>query len=200
MGVPFRSSGASAEAGRKRRLSLRTSPLFGRTERVFFARTAADLGRAFAAGASLGRRPGRIAATGAGLFRGTALGRGAAGCARGATVVCGLEPRGARRAAGGGGGGGGGGGATRGRGFGRFGFGSGFGAGCGSGLGEGVVAGVGVGSVGTSDGDASPASACEDAKPKLEIARTTVASLMRRGRREAAAGGPFISLELVHAR
>jgi hypothetical protein len=164
-------------------------------------RTVPDLPRAFGTGASLGRRPGRIAATGAGFFRGTALGREAAGCARGATVLCGLECRGARRAAGGGGGGGGGGGATRGRGFGRFGFGSGFGAGCGSGLGAGVTAAVvGVGSVGTSDGEASPASACEEAKPKLEITRTIVASQMRRGRREAAACGPFISFELVHAR
>jgi hypothetical protein len=79
-------------------------------------------------------------------------------------------------------------------------LGSGFGAGCGSGLGAGVVAVVGVGSVGASDGEASPASACEEAKPKLEIARTIVASQMRRLRREAAAGGPFISFELVHAR
>jgi hypothetical protein len=149
-----------------------------------------------------GCRRGREAAAGAGFFRETVLGRvtGDAARAWGASVLCGLERRGARRAAGGGGGGGGGGGATRGRGFGRFGFGSGFGAGCGSGLGGGVVAVVGVGSVGTSDGEASPASACEEAKPKLEITRTIVASQMRRGRREAAACGPFISFELVHAR
>jgi hypothetical protein len=79
-------------------------------------------------------------------------------------------------------------------------LGSGFGAGCGSGLGAGVIAVVGVGSVGTSDGEASPASACEEAKPKLEIARTIVASQMRRGRRRRAAAACFISFELVRAR
>jgi hypothetical protein len=57
---------------------------------------------------------------------------------------------------------------------------------------------VGVVSVGTSNGEASPANACEDAKPKLEIARMIVASRMWRGYRDAAA--PLISVELVHAR
>lgn len=119
--------------------------------------------------------------------------------AGGATVLCGLERRGSRRGAGDGGGGGGGGGgdATRVCCFGRFGLGSGFGAGCGSGLGAGVAAVVGVGSVGLSDGEAS---AWEEAKPKLEIARTIVASLMRRGRRRIAAAARLISFEVLQAR
>jgi hypothetical protein len=56
-----------------------------------------------------------------------------------------------------------------------------------------VAASVAVVSVATSDGEASPASACEDAKPKLHTARTIVATLMWRGHRGAAATARLIS-------
>src|SRR5215218_9826648 len=193
VGAAFRSSVARVRAVGEVRLRLRTAGVLERTGREVLRRTARGSRRTLGTESRRGRRRGRVAAAGTSVFRVTALGRvgGDGAGAGGATVLCGLDCRSARLGAGGGGGGGGGGGVGRARGFGRLGFGSGIGEGCGSGLGAGVVAVVAVVvcvvSVTANGSEASPASACEDAKPKRQVARRTVASLMWRRHRGAAA-------------